>query len=180
MANISSTETDEILILNISPELVQQAFENVTVSMPMFGIEGWSKEVNLTTNVWANVYHFTPLWLIAPYAAIIGLSFIFCLVGLFGLFRNGVSAKGSSFLQIVTTTSAGTTLLREKAAECFEGGGKSYSKELLDLRLKYGEFVAQAKGAEYGGYEKEELGVGRGTGVWGFGTVGEVATIKRR
>lgn len=184
------------LDFDITPERLEEALENITLSLPSLEYKGWTNRVSVTVRPWAIVYDFTKLRLILPYALVIALTFFFNIFGLRALSRNGVSAKGNSFLQIVTATSAPEfTALREKAALCSKGGEESFSDELLDLPLKFVE-VEHSENRRAGAVE----GLGRlqnvrssdstdGTfrqpkltashwdvrrRVWGFGTPDEV------
>ncbi|RPA73161.1 hypothetical protein BJ508DRAFT_366868 [Ascobolus immersus RN42] len=196
LAKLESKSEGDTLTLNVTPSLLEEAFRNVTVSLPMLNIDGWETEVPIIIKEWTNVYEFEPLRLLVPYALAIPLTLAFTIVRLIALYSNGVPAKGNSFLQIVTTTSAAeSSVLREKAALCFEGGEQNFSEELLGLKLKYGELVqiptrvhaskADSQGSldstghsrATGVYNESEV---HSTGILGFGTMGEVIPIRRR
>lgn len=194
-----TSEVDEVTVrIKATPELLEEAFENVTVSLPMhLGFEGWTTTVPITVYDWVNTYEFTPLWLQIPYASIILISLLLNLIGLYSVIRNGVPASGSTFIQIVTTTSApasGLSTLREKAAK-FSQGGHNYSKDLLNLKLKFGELLLpERRGVEmatgtpdtgrtymWSGNDPNELGEAQnGPASWGFGTSDELRDPESR
>ncbi|RPA84315.1 hypothetical protein BJ508DRAFT_36525 [Ascobolus immersus RN42] len=162
--------------------------------------ELWKTNATVTSiNDMVLVYDFNPVFLLVPYGIAFGISLILIVIGLYALRNNGVPAAGTSFLQIVSTTSApGCDSLRTAAAECSLGGEKNFSEKLLELPLKFGEIVSNGSGdIGRGGSDGDSGGAGDGkTGVaynttiagsgWGgtkllgFGTFGEVITMKRK
>ncbi|RPA73159.1 hypothetical protein BJ508DRAFT_341703 [Ascobolus immersus RN42] len=173
------------LRLNLTPEALQEAFANVTVSLAGSGFEGWNTTVNVTINEWTNVYEFDRQLLILSYAPVSVVSLLLCLVGMYGLFKNGVSAKGGSFLQIIATTSAAKfSTLRKRAIDCCEGGEDNFTEEFQNLTLRFGELVQPEKTElvrkEYpDGLDQAEVAA-FGTGTYGFGTHNEVITIRKK
>ncbi|RPA72600.1 hypothetical protein BJ508DRAFT_381488 [Ascobolus immersus RN42] len=146
LAEVSYDIQKKRLRLQATPAMLEQAFENVTVSLPMMGLEGWNTSVPIKVHQWANVYEFNAILLLGPYGGAILISFIFGTVGLFALRHNGwVSAKGNSFLQVATTISAPeATALREEAAKCDKGGEENFSKDLLKLELRFGQLIGDS------------------------------------
>ncbi|RPA77346.1 hypothetical protein BJ508DRAFT_378890 [Ascobolus immersus RN42] len=185
------------LHLDITPAGLEQAFENITLSLLSLNKPGWTKATAVTLQPWSLIYSFSKERLLIPYTVVITVALLFNMIGLRALLRNEVSAKGNSFLQIVTTTSAGAfTALREKAAECSRGGEENFSKELLDLPLKFGPFLQPAshvvderKHPAEDETENEADGMSRSESVaeagfvwdaWGFGTKGEIDEVRYR
>lgn len=131
--------------------------------MSAFGT--WTTNANATKINTITVYNFSsPLNLILPYFVSLFIALPFLALGLWALWRNGVSAIDSSFLQILMTTTGSAVLDRTAAGGCL-GGDESVPQELKDLKIRFGEIVDR----------KEDGRVKRA----GFGVDEEVTTLKR-
>lgn len=148
----------------ITEELLNEHLFNLTVSM-MSAFGTWTTLTNSTRYNTVNVYDFSsPLNLILPYFASLALAVPFIVLGLWALWKNGVSAIDGSFMQIVTTTTGSAVLDKAAAGGCL-GGDESMPKELKDLEIRFGEII-----------DREEPGRVKRAG---FGVEGEVTSLKK-
>lgn len=110
-------------------------------------------------------YQFSrPINLILPYALLLVFSTIFVVIGIVSLHYNGTPATDGGFLQLITSR-VGRTKIEELILEHHT----SYTcdtipKELLDLKIRYGELVDNE---------------GVSTGVAGFGTEEETMILRK-
>jgi hypothetical protein len=131
--------------------------------MSAFGT--WNTAVNATQINTITVYAFSsPLNLILPYFASLVIALPFLALGFWALWRNGVSAIDSSFLQILMTTTGSAVLDRTAAGGCL-GGDESAPQELKDLKVRFGEIIDR----------KEDGRIKRA----GFGVEDEITTLTR-
>ena len=77
---------------------------------------------------------------------------------------NGVSATDGGFIQLVTTTRGSKKLDKAAARACF-GGDADLPKELLDLKIQFGELV-------------DDSCASTGVRRCGFGTEDEVVPLQ--
>jgi hypothetical protein len=153
--------------LNLSEAMLNQFLANVSISAISLGTWRRLTPVNITKD--RNVYIFSsPKSLIIPYAIALGLSLLCNILGIWALATNGEAAENGGFLQIMTTTRGNTEMDRaaRKINHVREGG---LEKELLDLKIRYGEMVEGCGACE--GVEKT---------MSGFGTIKETVALKWR
>jgi len=152
------------MAFNITQDVLNDHLFNLTVSM-MESFGTWSTAANATVYKTINVYNFSqPLSLLIPYFLTLALSIPFLILGGVALFKNGVSAMDSSFMQIIATSTGSATLDRAAAGGCL-GGDESVAQELKDLKIRYGEII----GRESSGLVKRA----------GFGVEDEVTELRK-
>lgn len=76
--------------------------------------------------------------LIAAYTAALAVSLAFILAGLIALFQNGTPASSGGFLQIMCTTTHGDGVMNQLAKEASLSGGNIVTKDLSDLKVRFG------------------------------------------
>ncbi|KAF2670593.1 hypothetical protein BT63DRAFT_424523 [Microthyrium microscopicum] len=164
--NYTAVEPD----FNFTQESLNEGLANVTFSL-MFAMDQSNTTVEAQTWEPVNVYKFEPrLNLIIPYFLCLAVAIPFLFLGMVSLNRNGVSAMDGGFLQILMTTTGSKSLEKAAAAGCL-GGRENIPKELLDMKIRFGELV-----------EADGHGVGDTTGVVrraGFGTEDETIPLTR-
>ena len=115
--------------------------------------------------------------LYGPYIATLVVGFMILSAGLWALNENRVSAQ-LGFAQVLVTTAASDERLRREAVNCSRGGYGGFSRELLDMRVRFVDVlpVDHAAGNEYGSrmdhVEHDNVagaGMGGGTAAHGFG-----------
>lgn len=122
----------------------------------------------VTTTRYRNIYQFSePLNLILPYSICLGVATIFVIIGIWSLIRNGVAAADGGFLQVMMAT-RGDTEMDRLVLEHGMIGANDVPQDLKDLKIRYGELVG-----------RETTGA-RGEIRWGFGTIEETVSLKRR
>lgn len=100
-----------------------------------------------------------------PYGLSLGLTLLSIVFGLNALRLNGISATDGGFLQIMMTTTGDTEMSRKVQAGSLGGSGNA-PKELLELKVRFGELVC---------------GEGTASGKkYGFGTTEETEVLLRR
>ena len=127
---------------NITQDLLNEYLLNMTSAIAMqYGL--WPTTVNATNHTMVNVYEFSqPLSLVLPYFITLFVALPFVVFGCLALFKNGVSAMDGSFIQIISTSTGSATLDRAAAGGCL-GGNESVPQELMDLKIRFGEFVGR-------------------------------------
>jgi hypothetical protein len=125
---------------NITEDLLNSLLVNVTLSV-MTNYELWNQSTNATVENVLNVYSFSrPLNLYIPYGVGLLLSLVFIGMGSLALYWNGVDAIDGGFLQLVTTTTA-SRRFNDVASKADVGGSEDLPRELLDLKIRFGEVV---------------------------------------
>jgi hypothetical protein len=126
----------------------------------------WKQPTLVTFTEYRNTYHFSrPMNLILPYSLCLGIGLIIIILGLWSLYQNEIPAADGSFLQIVMATKGGTKL-EELVIKQGLVGSTEVSKELKDLKVRFGELVSDA-----------HEGAGK---RYGFGTVEETVPLRKR
>ena len=147
---------------NITPEGIQTYLQDLIISMISLSDKPdplWTYQGDIEAMGGSNVYVFNErLQFYVPYGAILVVTAGIYIVGLWSLRQNGVSA-GGSFLQFATTTSTSRTL-HQIAEPCSIGGGENASRELRDLRLRFGAFKGARNDYADGGEGSRPLVVG--------------------
>jgi hypothetical protein len=152
------------MAFNITEDILNEYLLNYTMSM-MIAFGTWNTTANATRFETVNVYDFSsPLNLILPYFLSLTLAIPFLLLGGVALFKNGVSAIDSSFMQIIATSTGSAVLDKAAAGGCL-GGDESMPQELKDLKIRFGEII-----------DREEPGRLKRAG---FGVDGEVAPLRK-
>lgn len=82
--------------------------------------------------------------LIISYALALGVSLVFIAIGFATMLHNGVSASTGGFLQIMCTTTHGESKMNQLARRACLGGESNLPKELLDLKVRFGEVDRQS------------------------------------
>ncbi|KAL8668280.1 MAG: hypothetical protein Q9168_007091 [Polycauliona sp. 1 TL-2023] len=141
----------------ITEQALNDALFNLSLSAAL-QLGFWTDTVvaNVTNQV--NIYSFaSPMQLLAPYCVCLILSFPFLYLGLRSLRLNGVSATQGGFVQIMMTT-MGSRRLEEAVAGGCVGGENNVSKELGNLKVRFGELAGkEGKGIRAGFGTEEEV-----------------------
>jgi hypothetical protein len=138
---------------------------NITLSAISLGT--WWDVVTVTTTRYQSTYSFAnPLNLILPYSICLAAATLFAVIAIFSLSRNGTPAADGGFLQIMTATRGNTKMERLVLKERLMAID-SVSKELKDLKIRYGELIGE-----------DSFGV-NGMRL-GFGTVEETVSLRKR
>jgi hypothetical protein len=125
----------------------------------------WIDDINVTTTVYRNTYNFSrKINIILPYTLCLAFGLLIVGLGLNSLWQNGVPAS-DGFMQIMMATRGKTEMERLVLKQSWVGLEKE-SQELKDLKVRYGELVTVDA-------MKEDK-------VWGFGTVEETVSIRKR
>lgn len=131
----------------------------------MTAFNTWNTSANATIETTINIYEFSsPLNLYLPYSVSLLVALPFLCLGLWALWKNGVSAIDSSFLQILMTTTGSAALDRAAAGGCL-GGDESVPDELKNMKIRFGEIL---EGKGHGQIRRAA-----------FGTEDEVTTLSR-
>ena len=149
---------------HISEQIVQQLIFNMSIAW-MNTYPNNHTSVRAQTNELADSYIFRSgtggqQWhLYGPYLATLVVGFIILSAGLWALNENGVSAQ-LGFAQVLVTTAASDERLRQEAVSCSRGGYGGFSRELLDLRVRFVDVTADDHANEHefrsglGGFER--------------------------
>lgn len=147
------------LRLKLSPAVFEELMRNTTLSI--FNDATSTTETEVAIITYKNAYVFKdPLRLITSYTASAGVCLVFISLGLAALWRNGVAADSGIFLQVLCAVANGNSDLTRLAREACLGGSNNHTKELLDLKVRFGE-------------------VKDGEALAAFGTANEVTKLKR-
>lgn len=122
--------------VHLTPETLQSYLQDVVLSVTTLdpGLPALEVAQGLTG---ANVYLSTePLQFYVPYIACLVVTMLIYVSGYRALHLNGASA-GNSFLQFVATTST-SDALHQLGQECSVGGIENTSKDLRNVRLRFG------------------------------------------
>ncbi|TVY34964.1 hypothetical protein LOCC1_G008078 [Lachnellula occidentalis] len=155
-------------VLSISQDMINEALANITLST-MYTLPIWNTTVEAKTTTYINIYSLTsPLNLYLPYALCLALAIPFLLLGANSLRLNGVPAIDGGFIQILTTTTGNRGLENAAAGGCL-GGSENAPRELMDMKIRFGELVGPDDGGDKGGVKRA-----------GFGTEDEVVSLRKR
>ncbi|KAM5527875.1 hypothetical protein FOXYSP1_19749 [Fusarium oxysporum f. sp. phaseoli] len=136
LASFDPAESRSVHI-NLSAEVLQGLLQNITISLLTLANANLITEV--TTKDYVTKYQFAfQEKLIVPYASALTISFVIVVLGLRALVKNGVSANGAGFLQLLCTTK-GSKTVDEAAWAGSLGGNENVPKELEDLVVRFGE-----------------------------------------
>ncbi|KAF1923430.1 uncharacterized protein M421DRAFT_29311, partial [Didymella exigua CBS 183.55] len=129
--------------LKITDTSINNLVANISIPAP--SLNTWYGNHNVSKSTFQSVFRFSdPHNLLVPYTLCLGLTLVIVLLGLNGLRRNGTSATEGCFLQVIMTTSGETTMHRAVKQRSV-GGIRNAPKELLDLKVKFGEFVNEGE-----------------------------------
>jgi len=149
--------------LNITEASLNELLTNVSLSL--LSLNMWTDVVDVNTTVYRNTYDFSrPLNLVLPYAVCLGFGLVIVVFGLFAMHENGVPVADGGFIQVMMAT-RGRTEMESLVLKQGLVSPSSISKELKNLKIRYGELV-----------EVSEEG---GSGVYGLGTVDETISLGR-
>ncbi|TVY85770.1 hypothetical protein LAWI1_G008961, partial [Lachnellula willkommii] len=155
-------------VLSITQDMINEALANITLST-MYTLPIWNTTVEAKTTTYINIYSLTsPLNLYLPYALCLALAIPFLLLGANSLRLNGVPAIDGGFVQILATTTGNRGLENAAAGGCL-GGSENTPRELMDMKIRFGELVGQHGEVDKGGVKRA-----------GFGTEGEVVSLRKR
>jgi hypothetical protein len=161
--SISSKESSGTSDLNVTEASLNDLLTNITISL--MALDLWTDDVNVTTTAYRNTYDFSRrINLILPYALCLAFGLLIVGLGLCSLWHNGVPAS-DGFMQVMVATRGRTEMERLVLKESLVGSEKA-SQELMGLKVRYGELVSVDT-------IKEDR-------VWGFGTVEETVSIRKR
>ena len=150
--------------LELSEKRLNAVLSNITISALTLGT--WLDLVPVTTTKYQSTYRFSHRAnLLLPYAVCLVIAFLFGVVAVWSLWRNGVAATDGGFLQVMMATRGDTEMERLVFKEGVVATGE-VSAELKRLRVRYGELTIGNEGA--------------GASRVGFGTVGETVELKKR
>jgi hypothetical protein len=122
--------------LLVTEDLLNELLQNVTISF-MNTYTTWNTTVNATISTTRQIYVFSrPSNLVYPYALTLILTLPFLILGMVSLARNGVSAEGGSFLQVLVSV-GGSGALRESVRGCDLGGERNF-KAVNQLKVRLG------------------------------------------
>ncbi|KAF3034870.1 hypothetical protein E8E12_002286 [Didymella heteroderae] len=147
------------IYFKLSPSIVEQLMRNVTISMLNDATTNTTAEVTTTEYKAAYDFQDKPR-LIVVYAATLGVSLVFVLLGLFALFQNGTPAFSGGFLQILCTTTYGESLVNQVAKDASHRGTENLPKDLAGLKVRYGLVTdngSEKKYAAFGTVEETEV-----------------------
>ncbi|KAF1843229.1 uncharacterized protein K460DRAFT_407592 [Cucurbitaria berberidis CBS 394.84] len=148
---------------NLTEQTMNEYIANVTISALTLKIGKNKTQVNVTE--YHTTYDFSaPINLILPYALSLAIGIVFVAIGIWSWSQNGTSAFDGGFLQVMATTVGRTQMEDLAIAHQTSNNGDYKSKELMDLRVRYGELV-DAEGV--------------GTGLAAFGTIEETKMLRK-
>jgi hypothetical protein len=149
--------------LNVTEASLNELLTNITISLMTLDL--WTDDVNVTTTAYRNTYNFSlKINIILPYALCLAFGLLIVGLGLGSLWHNGVPAS-DGFMQVMMATRGRTEMERLVLKQNSVGLEKA-SQELKDLKVRYGELVTVDA-------TKEDK-------IWGFGTVEETVSIRKR
>jgi hypothetical protein len=161
--SIPSREYSGTSDLNVTEASLNEILTNITISLMTLDL--WTDHINVTTTAYRNTYDFSlKINLILPYALCLAFGLLIVGLGLGSLWHNGVPAS-DGFMQVMMATRGRTEMERLVLKENLVGSEKA-SQELVGLRVRYGELVSVDA-------MKEDR-------IWGFGTVEETVSIRKR
>ncbi|KAF6831402.1 hypothetical protein CMUS01_07361 [Colletotrichum musicola] len=152
--------------VHLTPETLQSYLQDVVLSVTTLdpGLPSLEVAQGVTG---ANMYLSTePSQFYVPYIACLVVTVLINVSGYRALHLNGASA-GNSFLQFVATTSTSDNL-HQLGQECSVGGIENTSKDLRNVRLRFGTKSAL-----------DDSGAPTGADVAVFGVHGEVESFSR-
>jgi hypothetical protein len=159
-------KTDYYVSLDLSGPILEELMQNVMLSM--LSLNQTTTNANVTMTTYRDAYELkNQLLLIGPYASTLAVGLAIMIAGFTALIKNGVSASGGPFLQVLCTTTGGEkeTDLNRLAAQGSLGGDENMPKELKRLKVRFG-ILKHVKGDN-------------GLAVAGFGTVQDTIPLQR-
>ncbi len=143
---------------NLSASIIEDLMKNITISVLNDNTED---SINTATTyvVYEAAYIFkNQARLIAAYAGALVVSLAFILAGLVALIQNGTPASSGGFLQIMSTTTHGDGVMNQLAKEASSTGASSATKDLSDLKVRFGVVTnGQSRHAAFGTVDETEL-----------------------
>ena len=139
---------------NITQDSINEYMTNLTIAALTLNVA--TSKTQVQTSEYRTTYEFSaPINIFLPYALCLAFGAAFVAIGIWSLAQNGSPAADGGFLQVMTTT-VGRTQMEELAIALQTGDNpENITKELLNLRVRYGELID---------------GAGIRTGSAGFGT----------
>jgi hypothetical protein len=121
---------------------------NITASALSLGI--WKDTVPVTTTQYRSTYIFSHRRnLVLPHSICLGVALVFAAIAVLSLHRNGTSAADVGFLQVMLATRGDTELERPVLREGVVAVD-DVSKDLGNLKVRYGELVGQRNRMGFG------------------------------
>jgi hypothetical protein len=152
--------------IDIRPENLNEGLLNVTLSL-ISTLNIYNTTTNAMVLASVNVYSFSrPSNLVVPYFLLLVIAIPCLVLGGVSLYSNGVSAVDGGFIQLLATT-RGSKKLDEATVGASLGGDMDIPKELLDMKIRFGELVDDSC---------TSTGVRRA----GFGTEDEIISLQSR
>jgi hypothetical protein len=134
---------------------------NVTISA--LSLNTSREKIPVNTTEYLGTYHFSQrINLVLPYALCLAFTLAFAGIGTWSLLQNGTSAVDGGFMEVMMATRGRTEM--EELVLKHGTRGKSGSRELLDLEIRYGELL-----------DAEGLSTGRAA----FGMVVETRLLRK-
>jgi len=151
--------------LNLTEVMLNEVLANITISAISLGT--WWDMVPVRSTRYRSTYKLSnPLNLILPYSICLTAATVSIAIALWSLRRNRTPAADGGFLQImlatVGDTQIGRIILEQRVATIDD-----MTDELKSLRIRYGELV-------------NEITMGAGSKRFGFGTVDETMSLRKR
>jgi hypothetical protein len=144
--------------LNITEATINELLTNVTFSLLSLGL--YTDDTTVQATEFRSTYDFSqPINLILPYALCLAAGLGIVIMGLVALKHNGVPAT-DGFVQIMLAT-RGRTELERLVLEKALVDADTATRELGDLKIRYGKLVVS----------------GEGPRMHGFGTVNETISL---
>jgi hypothetical protein len=155
--------TSQNSILNVTEAALNELLFNVTLSLA--GLDLFTKIVDVNATDYLNTYAFSrPINLVLPYALCLATGLLIVGLGLWSMWQNQVPAT-DGFMQVMMAT-RGRTEMERLAVEDELVDTERASKELKELKVRYGELVME-----------DQVD---GKRVWGFGTAEETVSLRKR
>jgi len=148
--------------LDITESSLNELLTNITFSL--VSMQLFTDNITVNATEYLNTYDFSrPINLVLPYALCLGAGALIVALGLWAMWQNGVPAT-EGFVQVMMAT-RGRTEMEKLVLEQGLVYPDVASRELKELKVRYGELVGEDDGGER---------------VWGFGTAEETVGLRKR
>lgn len=143
--------------LSITEARINEALANLTLTT-MIALQQWNTTVPVKIEEALTFSSFAARKnLLIPYFLCLAVATPYLILGAISMCRNGVSAVPGGFIQVLMTTT-GSKILEQMAASGCLRGDENVPKDLLDLKIRFGELVGigdQAGGVRRAGFETD-------------------------
>jgi hypothetical protein len=148
--------------VNITEAGLNELLTNITISL--MSLDLWTDNITVNATVYRNTYAFSrKINLVLPYSLCLAFGLLIVGLGLSSLWHNGVPAS-DGFMQVMMATRGRTEMERLVLEQGLVDVNKA-SKELKDLKVRYGELVTDD--------------MMEGEKIWGFGTAEETVSARK-